>query len=240
LSYFTAPPQNPPAVTGTFLPGVETPASSAYVTAVGGTNLVTTYNPPTLESKYVAENADGDPELPYDPYGVGNLASGGYWGSGGGKSIFFKRPVYQTYVHTGSRARTVPDVSLEMGGCPASISVLPCGPDRSYVYEIFGGNTYGVIGTSVSAPEFAGLFALEVENLGSRLGNANYLIYAQAATQSPALPYFREGIPGFNGYEHTTASGYNMVLGNGTVHAKNFIFAPFVAAAGNPQTPSNP
>jgi subtilase family serine protease len=42
-----------------FLPGVEFPASSPFVTAVGGTNLITTYQPPSLNSAYVSEAGRG-------------------------------------------------------------------------------------------------------------------------------------------------------------------------------------
>ncbi len=240
LAYFTTPPQDPAVVVGSFQVGVEFPASSPNVTAVGGTNLVTTSNPPSLESKYVSENAFGDPELPYDPYGVGNWISGGYWGSGGGKSVLFAKPAYQKLVKTHASTRAIPDVSLEMGGCPGGLAVIPCGPDRSSVWVAWNGAFHRVIGTSVSSPEFAGLLALDEQNLGGRLGNVNYMIYAQAAEQEQGgLQVFREGIPGYNGYYSTTASGYNMVLGNGTVYARNFIFAPFATPAGDPQTPSN-
>jgi len=242
IAYLTTPLQDSPVVVGSFLPGVDFPASSPSVTAVGGTNLVTTFNPPSLESNYVSENAFGDPELPSDPYGIGNLISGGYWGSGGGKSVLFAKPAYQKLVMTHAATRAIPDVSLQMGGCPGGISVLPCGPDRSSVVVAWNGAFYGVIGTSASSPEFAGLLALEEQNLGGRLGNVNPLIYAQAAMQQNdgGLKFFRQGIPGFNGYYSTTSSGYNMVLGNGTVHARNFIFAPSAPPAGDPQTPSNP
>ena len=101
---------------------------------------------------------------------------------------------------------------------------------------------WGVLGTSASAPAFAGLTALAVERFGHRLGNLNYYIYTLAAAQNAGLPVnvFKTGIPGFNGLYHTTPTGYNRVLGNGTVNGKNFLLAPFVPAAGIPQTPSNP
>ena len=245
VSYITTPPQLPPLepiIVGNFLPGVEFPATSPSVTAVGGTNLVTTYMPSVLTSKYVRENAYGDPEEPSDPYGIGNLVAGGYWGSGGGDSIFFKKPLYQSFVKTGSESRAVPDVSLQMGGCPVG-ATEPCGPDRSAAVAAFAGGLWGVVGTSVSAPGFAGLLALEEENLGGRLGNVNYQIYTLAATQENSggsLKFFHQGIPGFNGYFHTTASGYNRVLGNGTVYGRAFILAPSLPPAGTPQTGSNP
>lgn len=47
-----------------FVPGVGHPAVSPHVTGVGGTNLVTTMVTNSLQSKYVTENAYGDPEVP--------------------------------------------------------------------------------------------------------------------------------------------------------------------------------
>ena len=245
LSYFTTAPQQPPVVVGNFLPGIDAFTTSWHVTAVGGTNLHTTYDPPNLESRYVSEDAQGDPEIPYDPDGVGNLLAGGYWGSGGGKSIVYAKPPYQEFIHTGSKMRTTPDVSLQMGGCPSGIAKVPCREGDSSVVEAFGGQFVGVIGTSVSAPEFCGLLALKEQFLGgSRLGNVNYDIYALAAAQpalaNTPLDLLHQGQPGFNGAFHTTATGYNLVLGVGTPLVRNFIFAPELPPAGNPQTRSNP
>ena len=245
LKYFTTPPQTPPVVVGKFLPGIDAFTTSWYVTAVGGTNLHTTYDPPSLESSYVSEDAQGDPEIPYDPDGTGNLLSGGYWGSGGGKSVIYAKPPYQEFIRTGSKMRTTPDVSLQMGGCPGGIAKLPCRAGDSSVVEAFGGQFVGVIGTSVSAPEFCGLLALKEQFLGgARLGNVNYDIYALAAAQpalaNTPLDLLHQGQPGFNGAFYTTKTGYNLVLGVGTPLVRNFIFAPELPAAGNPQTPSNP
>jgi len=243
VAYLSTPPQDPPVVVGSFLVGVDFPASSPSVTAVGGTNLITTRSATSLESYRVWEHSFGDPEVPNDPYGVGNLVAGGYWGSGGGKSVLFAKPPFQNLVTTGADTRAIPDVSLQMGGCPGGISVDPCGPDRSSVVVAWNGALYLVIGTSASSPEFAGLLALEEQNLGGRLGNVNYQIYAQAAAQQSSggsLNFFHQDIPGFNGYYSSTSSGYNMLTGNGTVYARNFIFAPSAPPAGNPQTPSNP
>ncbi len=237
VSYFTATPQTPPVITGTFLPGIETPASDPNVTAVGGTNLITTYSSSSLTSKYVSENADPDPLTPYDPYGVGNLASGGLWGSGSGSSIIFPKPAYQFLTNTRSSARTIPDISLQMGGCP-EIAVQPCGPNRSYSIVALAGEFFGFVGTSLASPGIAGALALEEQNLGGhRLGNVNYEIYLELAAQPL---FFHTNIPGNNGIVSTTSFGYDPVLGARTPFVKNFILAPFVPAAGNPDTPSNP
>ncbi len=237
VEYFTTGP----GLTFNLQPGVETPAASPHVTAVGGTNLQTTRKTNSLESKYVSENAFGDALLPEDTYGTGNLLSGGYWGSGGGVSAYFKRPDYQKLVPTLSTMRTVPDVSMQMGGCPFG-TIATCPPDRSSTIVALAGNLDQFIGTSVSAPEFAGLLAVEEERLGGvRLGNVNRLLYAQAALQAlvPGIKFFHTGVQGFNGYDYTGGI-YDRVLGVGTPLTRSLIFAPFVAPAGNPQTPSNP
>jgi subtilase family serine protease len=225
---------------GGFERDVAIPASSPHVTGVGGTNLVTTYNPPSLDSAYVKESAFPDP-LAQDIF-YGTPATGGLWGSGGGISIYYKKPIYQFLVNSPSKYRTVPDLALHMGGCPQG-AVTPCGPDRSYDIEALGGHFYGVIGTSASSPDFAGLTALNIERFGTRLGNENFYIYALAAAQSAGiLPFkvYHDNIRGSNGY-FNAQPGYNMVLGNGTLFGRNFILAPpNVPAAGVPQTSTNP
>ena len=235
-----------------WVPGVEHPAGSPHVTAVGGTNLITTTppnpqtTPPSLDSAYVGEHAFGDPDVPFDPYGLGVNIPGGWWGSGGGTSQFFAKPAYQFAVDTGAGMRTVPDISLEMGGCPLGLAESPCpldGLPRSFTLTAIGGAFYGLIGTSVSAPGFAGVLALEEENLGGvRLGNVNYQIYLQAALSGAGDDaVFRHHISGFNGFDAAYGTGkYNQVVGVGTPHVRRFIFAPFVPPAGVPQTPSNP
>jgi kumamolisin len=225
---------------GSAEPSAEFPASSPHVTGVGGTNLITTYNPPSLESKYIREEAFGDP-LAEDIF-YGTSATGFYWGSGGGDSILFRKPAFQAGINTGNaKFRTVPDLALHMGGCPAG-TITTCDPDDSYDWEVIGGEYVGVIGTSASAPDFAGLTALNIQRQGGRLGNENNYIYTLALVQQLGLPInvFKTNIPGFNGLYHTTAKGYNRVLGNGTLNGVDFLLAPFTPVAGTPQTPSNP
>lgn len=238
VEYFTTGPGR----TFTYQPGVDHPASSPRVTAVGGTNLITTAKAGSLTSKYVSENAFGDALLPEDPYGTGNLLKGGYWGSGGGVSGYFAKPDYQWLVPTHASMRTVPDISLQMGGCPFG-TIDPCPDDRSATYIVLGGQRFAVIGTSVSAPDFAGLLAVEEERLGGvRLGNVNRILYAQAALQAlvPSVRFLHKaGIRGFNGYD-STGGIYDRVIGIGTPYTRNLILAPTVPAAGDPQTPTNP
>lgn len=206
--------------------GVQNPADDSDVTGVGGTNLVTKSAAGSFTSAYVSEEAFADP---YDD-GVPN----DQFGSGGGISTIFAKPLYQFLVNTHANMRTVPDISMHMGGCPVG-AVTPCNPDDSSDVVAAGGNFYLVIGTSASSPEFAGLLAVTESHLGTRLGNANNYIYALALLGSAV---YRTNIPGNNGYAATP--GYNYVLGNGTPHAAVFAADPFAPLAGNPGTPSNP
>ena len=181
-----------------------------------------------------------------DPYGQHAKVKGGYWGAGGGISQHYPKPSYQNLVPTGASMRTVPDIGMQVGGCPAGISKLPCGPQRSAAFEIFGGRQVGVIGTSVSSPEFAGAVALMIQAYG-RQGNLNTYIYTQAAAQNadlnnPAVAFYHRDIPGFDGAYDTNflTQPYNYMTGNGTPNLRLWLGVPQLKAAGNPQKPSNP
>jgi subtilase family serine protease len=256
-SYFSGGPAH-------FIPGVSTPASDPNVTAVGGTNLVTNYVQGSLDSAYAGENAWDDPEIPYDPYGVGVDAHGGVWGAGSGYSQMWAAPNYQSLVTTGSAGgRAVPDIGMQVGGCPGGIAAdyhpaqNACNGNnnpldgngnnqRSAVVVAYGvgvgGGFYGVIGTSVSSPEFAGVVALLEEKMG-RMGNLNPYIYHLAAAQAGggATPSYHVNIPGYNGVVQTDLnSAYSLSVGVGTPIVNNFIGKPNVAVAGTPRTSSNP
>jgi subtilase family serine protease len=232
-----------------FIAGASHPATSPSVTAVGGTNLVTKFTKGSQDSTYVAENANGDP-LVADPAFGGTPLTGGYWGSGGGTSLFFAKPSWQTIT---AKARATPDLSLHMGGCPGT-AIQPCGPQRSYDIEIFGGQVAGVIGTSASAPDFAGAVALLDQFTGVRHGNLGPMIYSLASAQGATsnLSTYRRTIPGFNGLYYSgqpvaipgiglpQIPDYNMVIGTGTVDIRQFIGAAKLPAAGVPGTLSNP
>ena len=239
-----------------FVAGVENPASDPNVTGVGGTNLQTTATPGIDDATYLSENANFDPRLPAEfqlsattIVSVGNNT----WGSGGGYSIVFPKPSYQFLVDTGSsQHRSVPDVSLMMGGCPGDAdlakqdcTVLP----RSAAIVWIGGEPDLLIGTSSSSPELAGVLALAVELNGGRLGNINPLIYTLSAVQTLAggtkapksLQFFHRDITGNNNsFTVKPGQAYSEVLGNSTLDVKNFLILQGAKAAGAPNTPSNP
>jgi subtilase family serine protease len=238
-----------------FVLGVSTPAADPNVTAVGGTNLSTTATPGVNDATYETENANFDPRLPAEfEIGPSDIVTVGNntWGSGGGFSQIFSKPFYQFLVDTGSNVhRAVPDVSLQMGGCPgdADLAVQNClDLPRSATLVWVDGELFLLIGTSSSSPEFAGVLALSV-GLNGRLGNVNPLIYGLSALQTVAggahapgpLQFFHREITGNNnGFTVSPGQAYSEVLGNSTLDVKNFLGLSFAAPAGAPDTPSNP
>jgi subtilase family serine protease len=253
-----------PGVDAVFQLGVSSPADDPDVTAVGGGNLVTTLGP-NLNSNYVRESAFGDPEYPYDIYGIGANVSGGYWGAGGGISAIFRKPSYQQLVNTGStKWRTVPDVGMQVGGFGYSTlggqapgfcdpSAVSCSPDDSSVLTAYGvdygGGFYFTIGTSVSSPEFVGALALYEQRAG-RQGNVNTFLYKAGAAQTaaggvkaqPRKQYFHRGIKGNDGYYAAgfPTANYDYIYGNGSPDVVNLFSLDPYGLAGTPQTSSNP
>jgi len=233
---------------GSFVAGVSVPAADPNVTAVGGTNLVTARSQGGSDSSYVGENAYADLEPALDPYGTGVAISGGAFGAGGGASTLFAKPAYQNLVSTGStNFRTVPDIGMEVGGCPDdgsgscdSTGLLPGDTgQRSSLAIVFGGAPDTVIGTSAAAPELASAIALLVQTQG-RQGNINPYLYALAYRQAAGGgSYFHQNIPGNNGL--TANSGlYNYTTGNGTPNVAALLGLAGGPLAGAPGTASNP
>jgi subtilase family serine protease len=244
---------------GFFVPSVSVPAADPNVTAVGGTNVVTTYVQGTLDSAYAGENAWEDYFFPGDPFGTGGQVLGELWGAGGGYSRVFPRPTYQALVQTGSTTqRAVPDVGMQVGGCPYgaadySKKLNACtggnnplngngNTQRSAVVVSFGGQLGGFVGTSVASPEFTAAMAPLVA-LHGRMGNLNPYLYDKAAAQANGgkIPSYHTGIPGYNGVVQTNLNPtYSLSVGVGTPLVANLLGLPFVPLAGTPQTASNP
>ncbi len=204
----------------------------------------------------MSENANFDPRVPAEfLLDDGSVVSvnNNTWGSGGGYSKIYSKPLYQYLVDTGSnKQRAVPDVSLMMGGCPgdADLSVQDCTTlPRSAALVWVGGDLWLLIGTSSSSPQFAGVLALAVQESGDRLGNVNPLIYSLSAVQTllggshapKAFQYFHRNISGNNNaYKVKPGQAYSEVLGNSTLDIKNFLQLQLAPPSGAPNTPSNP
>jgi uncharacterized protein (TIGR03437 family) len=207
---------------------VNLPASFPEVTGVGGTQFnegVSTY--------WAAKNGTGSSSvLSYIPETSWNeTGDGGPLGaSGGGTSIYFGKPLWQTGAGVpNDNARDVPDVAL-------SASAVH---DAYLVYS--NGNLYAVGGTSAPTPAFSGMVALLTRYLTSKglekqpgLGNINPTLYRLAQTTPAAFhditsgnniePCVQASLNCFDGsFGYSAGAGYDRVTGLGSVDLNNLV-----------------
>jgi subtilase family serine protease len=185
---------------------VSWPATDPLVTAVGGTQLDLRANGTRLT-----------PDVAWSD-------------SGGGKSIFFTRPPYQSRVRrvTGDH-RGVPDISMD-ASCNSAVAVYQSFPGSG------GGSWSTICGTSVATPLFAGIVALADQVAGHGrphgLGLINPAIYQMEASHDKGIVDIRRGNNTYsftwNGRTYTVrgfsaGKGYDLVSGVGTVNAAYFV-----------------
>jgi len=176
-------------------PGVTWPASSPYLTAVGGTRL-------TLTKANQRRNEVVWNDLPWR-----SRKSGGGVG-GGGASLFEPRLPFQAGLGLPGHGRAIPDVSAQASNFPG----WPI---------VDGGNWLVDGGTSAAAPLIAGAMAAVSADLRRHhqppIGPANGLLYYLSTRRSAALwdvvtgnnRYF-PSVPGFN-----AKRGYDLASGVG-------------------------
>ena len=164
---------------------VDYPASDPYVTGVGGTDLTLSGNTWSKET--------------------------GWSDSGGGVSVEWATPSFQTKVDTGAY-RDVPDVAADAD--PSS---------GWYIYTEGGFEEVG--GTSAAAPNWAS-FTADYDTAAADLGKAKFgfsdsFIYtvAQSSEYSSA---FHDITSGSNGH-YSAKTGYDQVTGWGSYNGGNFI-----------------
>ncbi len=175
-------------------PTPDWPASSPWVTAVGGTSLgVTQANSRLFELGWETGTSTWDRTT--STWGPLSYLYGG----GGGTSRLFAQPSYQagvvpndiaTYHGTRPPARVVPDVSAV--GDPNTgmlVGQTQRFSDGTYYDE------YRIGGTSLSSPLYAGMFALAVQNHGS-YGLANPALYAAREASYDVTKDLRPTYPG--------------------------------------------
>jgi subtilase family serine protease len=229
-------------------PTPDWPASSPWVTAVGGTSLAV---------------GAGDGYLFETGWQTGtSTLAGGAWspappgaylyGAGGGTSRLFAQPGYQvgvvpasmSTVYGGAPMRVVPDIAAladpNTGMLIGQTQTFPDGTARYSEYRIGG--------TSLASPLTAGLIALVQQRAGHPLGFANPRIYAAAGSaayhdvvplRSPLAVVranYVNGVDASAGYAYLlrslsvdaaltihTAAGYDDVTGVGTPNGAAFL-----------------
>ena len=222
---------------------VDFPASSPYVTAVGGTMFADTVTPsPYWQSASgttdVISSALGYiPETVWNEYTYfSSLAAGG-----GGASIYFTKPVWQ--VGTGvpsDQARDVPDIALNAGsGLDGYLYCVPIIPGVTTLasctngFRDSSGGLAVVGGTSAGVPSFAGILALVEQRIGATtgLGNINPVLYGLGGSaafhdittgnnNSPCI----SGAPDCqtaNSIGFSASTGYDLATGWGSIDATN-------------------
>lgn len=207
---------------------VDAPGSVPEVTAMGGTQ----FNEQGGTYWSNSNTANGASALSYIPEIAWNdtPAGGGLAATGGGSSIFFPRPSWQTGPGVPDDAfRHVPDLALNSSA----------EHDGYYVYSGGSAGLYG--GTSVAAPAMAGIVCLLNQYLVSAgslaqpgLGNINPALYRLAASTTgifhdiaagdnavPCVPGSPDCTNGQLGY--TAGPGYDRVTGLGSIDAFQLI-----------------
>jgi len=208
------------------------PATDPSVVSVGGVNAPI--------------DASGRLTGPLTGWGTQTYISGTIpGGSGGGCSIFFTAPSFESSISSSLCAgyRTQPDVSL-IGDTDTGVAVL------QYASPTFGSDRTieSVGGTSAAAPEAAAMWSLVLQackqtpscatGSGSypyRLGNPNvqfYKIYQNAAEYASAFYNVQFGgnsLPSSSGtgqdLGYTAGVGYSLVTGIGVPFGRNLVKA---------------
>jgi subtilase family serine protease len=144
----------------------EWPASSPWVTTVGGTSLGVGQN-----GARVLETGWGTSNYNCNTTTLVCTRTGWLYGAGGGVSVLFAKPSYQAGISASGRA--IPDVAA-LGDPQTGMLVgqTQSFPDGAYYDE------YRIGGTSLACPIFAGLMALLDQKSGQPHGFANPLFYA--------------------------------------------------------------
>ncbi len=159
------------------------PASSPFVTAVGGTSIAI-----GSSNNYLFETGWGTQRHIWNgTRWVTSPASTGGWiyGAGGGASRLFAEPSYQVgvvessvFAAQGRTGRAVPDVSaLADPNTGYLIGQTQTFPDGTVKYS-----EYRIGGTSLSSPIMAGIMALADQARGAPHGFANPTLYQLSGT----------------------------------------------------------
>jgi subtilase family serine protease len=219
-------------------------ASSAYTVAVGGTMFNDTASPTTYWN--ATNTAALVSAKSYIPENVWNescsVATCGsqdanLFAGGGGVSTIFPMPTWQSGVAgilTTPAFRNLPDVSLTAAGHDAYLICLDGSCEQ--------GEFQGVAGTSASVQAFGGIMALVRQQVGARVGQADYVFYKLAATEtlanckgSQASPVPSTNcifydttvgnniVPGITNGDYTSTVGYDRATGLGSVNIANLV-----------------
>jgi len=231
---------------------VDFPASSQYVTGMGGTEFPSADVAPSNTTYWASANGSDvvGSALSYIPEQVWNddSSANGISSGGGGASILTPRPAWQggvTGIPSGS-FRLVPDLSLSSS--PGNAGYLYCSSDRAtgVTGSCSNGfrdsnNTYLTVagGTSFAAPIFAGMLAIINQKLNSTgQGVVNSELYLLAENSASYASAFHDITSGGNqcnagpsycssagASEYAAGTGYDQASGLGSINFYNLLTA---------------
>lgn len=205
------------------------PGSSPYATSIGGTTLALNSNNTIKWQAGWGENLTaisdkasvGSP--PFDP----PYNEGFYAGAGGGVSLTFAKPSWQTGVP--GTMRQVPDVSL-----------LADPYTGAEVVETIGGQQYVDVwgGTSLACPMFSGVMAIAMQKAGTALGQAAPLMYGLSSSHGTSSAVYdvtpvgsnsnvAGSITDTNGTTQYTANQISGPLDGATTYYSAFYNSPY-------------
>jgi trimeric autotransporter adhesin len=239
-------------------------ASTPYNIAVGGTDFdilsgsFATYVADTTSGsapyyrtalKYIPENPWND-STKVNTSIADNVAlllqgSTNVIAAGGGASAVYSKPSFQTALTPNDSARDVPDVSLLAANGLYYATWVVCADNGIYGADcqtsggqfVDGTRFSGYGGTSTAAPAFSGILALVEQKVGSRLGQANYVLYQLASSKYAAVfhdittgdnsVYCEGGSTDCGGNNFMTGfnagQGYDQASGLGSVDVSNLV-----------------
>ena len=173
------------------------PASSPFVTGVGGTTLFLTPNSGMSTLYNSTSSYSGEDAWSISPQYVGSQGVS----SGGGYSDLFSTPYYQSGV-ANSTGRASPDVAADANPYTGMVIVLE-------------GGEYVIGGTSLASPLWAGMAAIMDQYVGRSLGALNPYLYSIYGNKTQYSQDFHQATLGFDG-EYEAGPGYNLLTGIGS------------------------
>jgi subtilase family serine protease len=232
---------------------VDFPASSQYVTGIGGTEFPandvaaanTTYWTSNGTNDVVSSARSYIPEQVWNDTATGTVSAGG-----GGVSTFTAKPSWQSGVSgiPSATFRFVPDISLSAS--PNNAGYLYCSSDTST--KVTGScasgfrdstNTYLTVagGTSFGAPIFAGMMAIVNQKMKAAQGVANTKLYTLASNAVTYASAFHDITTGNNNCSaagatvcpttsgayanYSAGTGYDQATGLGSIDVNNLLTA---------------
>jgi kumamolisin len=235
---------------------IDSPASDPFITATGATTLAGTQTysgPPLPAGDTITIDIPREQAWSWDylaPFCIAAFNAPGNCqfplGSGGGVSLYFRRPFYQYFVRGMADSVGGQVLFQETPAPPQLIAKVPADfpgrnvpdisangdPQTGYVVfytsepsGVFTTPTYG--GTSVVAPQLNGVTSLYVEALHHRIGLLNPVLYLIAGSgfgyHGPNAP-LRDVVGGDNWYWRGVR-GYDQATGLGVPDVANLLEA---------------